>query len=147
MLNKLIVIPLFCLPFSVCSADFEFSLGAGFQYSGILGSQFALKQDDSKYFVSVGAIGYSVGMQTLVSENDHHSAGFSVGKLGAIFGGDHQYGFLTYNYHPDGFSHSGWVLGTGVGVMKEESHTVLFTKELVNPSAKAAITLDIGYKF
>lgn len=147
MLNKLIVISLFYLPLSAFSAEFEFSLGAGFQYSGVIGTQFAIKHEDSKYFLSVGLPGYSLGMQTIVADNEYHSVGFSLGEIQDIFGGDHQYGFLTYNYHMDGFKNKGWVFGTGVGFYHEESSTSLFSHEHINGATTAMYTLDVGYKF
>lgn len=147
MLKKSIIILSTCLSFSVLSAEFEFSLGGGFQYSGVIGTQFAIKHNDSKYFVSVGLPGYSVGMQTTISEDQHHSAGFSVGQLNGILDSDSKYGFLTYNYHVRGFNNSGWVFGTGLGAYREDAYTTMFSGERVKPSAKAMFTLDIGYKF
>lgn len=147
MFKKSLLILCTYAPLAVFAAEFEFSLGAGFQYSGILGTQFSVKHQDSKYYVSVGLPGYSLGMQTLVSDNDYHSAGFSLGEIKGIFDGDSRYGFITYNYHADGFKNSGWVLGAGVGFYDEESHTPLFGNEPTNPSKKAMFTLDLGYKF
>jgi hypothetical protein len=147
MFKKSLVILLSYLPISVFGAEFEFSLGAGFQYSGIIGTQFSVKHQDSKYFMSVGLPGYSLGMQTILSENEYHSAGFSFGEIQSIFDGNSRYCFITYNYHVDGFKSSGWVLGAGVGIYDEESYTPLFGNERINPSKKAMLTLDIGYKF
>jgi len=147
MFKKSVLILFSYLPLSVCSAEFELSLGAGFQYSGLIGSQLALKHQDSKYFMSVGLPGYSIGMQTIVSDNEYHSAGFSLGEIQGIFDGDSKYGFITYNYHVNGFRNSGWVFGAGVGVYDEESNTPLFSNERTNPSKKTMLSLDIGYKF
>jgi len=147
MFKKTLLILLSYLSVPVNGAEFEFSLGSGFQYSGIIGTQFAVKHQDSKYFMSVGLPGYSIGMQTIVSTNEYHSAGFSLGEIQGILDGDSQYGFITYNYHMDGFKNNGWVLGAGVGLYDEESYTPLFGHERINPSKKAMLTLDVGYKF
>jgi hypothetical protein len=147
MLKKLIIISLSYFPCSAFGAEFEFSLGSGFQYSGLIGTQFALKHEESKYFVSVGLPGYSLGMQTIVSDSEYHSAGFSVGKTLGILSSDGQYGFITYNYHMDGFKSNGWVFGAGVGLYREESYTALFNNERRNSSTDVMYTLDIGYKF
>ncbi len=147
MFKKSVLILLSYLPISALGAEFEFSLGGGFQYSGIIGTQFTVKHEDSKYFISVGLPGYSLGMQTIVSENEYHSAGFSLGEIQSVFGNDGRYGFITYNYHVDGFKNIGWVLGAGLGIYDEESYTPLFGSERTNPSKKAMLTLDIGYKF
>ena len=146
MLKKLIFITLSYFPLSAFGTEIEISVGAGFQYGGI-GTLLAVKHQDSKYFMSVGLPGNSIGMQTIVSDNEYHSAGFSLGEIQGIFDGDNRYGFLTYNYHLDGFKNSGWVLGAGVGAYDEESYTPLFSNERINPSKKAMFTLDIGYKF
>jgi hypothetical protein len=147
MFKKSLLILLSYLPISVFGAEFEFSLGAGFQYSGIIGTQFSVAHQDSKYFMSVGLPGYSIGMQTIVSDDEYHSVGFSLGEIQGIFDGDSRYGFITYNYHLEGFKDSGWVLGAGVGVYDEGSYTPLFSNERINPSRKAMFTLDVGYKF
>jgi len=123
----------------------EFSIGAGFQYSGLLGAQFALKDDDIKYYLSVGLPGFSVGLQKVVSDDDHHSVGFSLGELSAIYGdNDNQYGFLTYNYHLHGFKNGGLVFGTGVGVYQERIYS---SHGPHIEEFKPMFTLDIGYKF
>lgn len=147
MFNKSIIILLSSLSLSAYSAEFEFSLGAGFQYSGIIGTQFALKHQDSKYFVSIGLPGYSLGMQKVVSDNDHHSVGFTLGEFQGILDGDSRYGLITYNYHLNGFQSKGWVFGTGIGLYDQEAYVPLFGYERINPSKKAMYTLDVGYKF
>lgn len=152
MFKKSLVILLSYFPLSVLGAEFEFSVGGGFQYSGIIGTQFAVKHQDSKYYVSFGLPGYSLGMQTLVLDKTHHSVGFSVGEIQGILAGDGRYGMITYNYHLSGFKNSGWVLGTGIGVYDEQSYTTIsFSKpdgaKRSNPSSKAMFTIDIGYKF
>ncbi len=147
MLKKSLLILFSYLPLSACGAEFEFSLGAGLQYSGVIGTQFSVKHQDSKYFMSVGLPGYSIGMQKIVSDDESHSAGFTVGRMLGIWDGGTKYGLITYNYHLDGFKNSGWVFGTGVGVSKEEPYTPLFSNKHVNPSTKVMFTLDIGYKF
>ncbi len=131
----------------VYSSEFEFSVGGGFQYSGIIGTQFALKNEESKYYISLGLPGYSIGMQTLISDNHHHSLGLSVGEIQGLLDGDSRYAFITYNYHFTGFSHNGWVFGAGLGGYDEQAYVPLFGNESINPSTKAMFTVDIGYKF
>lgn len=145
MIKRIIIIIMFCLPTITFGSEFEFSLGTGFQYSGVLGTQFAVKHEESKYFLSVGLPGYSLGMQTIVSDNEYHFVGFSLGEI--RWWTDSQYGFATYNYHMDGFKNNGWVFGVGIGMYDEKEHTPLFGNESVDPSSKAMFTLDIGYKF
>ena len=146
MLKKLIFISLSYLPLSAFGAEFEFSLGVGFQYS-VVGTQFAIKHQDSKYFVSLGVPGYSLGMQTIVSDNEYHSVGFSLGEIRGIFDNGSRYGHINYNYHMNGFKNDGWVFGTGVGFYQQNSYTPLFGNERLSPSRKAMFIVDIGYKF
>lgn len=133
--------------FFAFGSESEFSLGAGFQYSGVVGTQLSVIHQESKYFVSVGLPGYSLGMQTMISDNEYHSVGFSVGEIQGVLDNDGRYGFITYNYHMSGFKSNGWVLGTGVGFYDEDSYTLILGVESTNPSKKAMFTLDIGYKF
>ncbi|GAC28473.1 hypothetical protein [Brumicola pallidula] len=101
-------------------------------------------------------------MQTIVSDNEYYSVGFSLGKLdgllndGLLNGGllndgllndGGRNGLITYNYHMSGFKNDGWVVGTGIGFYDEKSYTQLFTHERISPSKKALFTIDIGYKF
>ncbi|MCG6202810.1 hypothetical protein [Psychromonas antarctica] len=86
-------------------------------------------------------------MQTIITDDEYYSIGFSLGEIVGILDGDRRYGLITYNYHVDVFKSSGWVLGAGVGVYDQESYTVFSSNERVNPSKKAMFTLDIGYKF
>ncbi len=148
MFKKLVILLFSCLPLFTCGTEFEFSLGGGFQYSGVIGTQFAIKQNDTKYFVSVGLPGYSLGMQTAFSSSNRHSIGFSLGKI-SFWGDDvDTYGFLTYNHHFDGFENDGWVLGAGVGFYNEAAYSLSFEDgKRKNPKAIAMYTVDIGYKF
>lgn len=129
------------------AGEFEFSLGIGAQYSGI-GTQFAYKNLKTKYFVSAGIPAYSLGMQRVISDNNKHSAGFSLGQYKGLFTDkDSKYGLITYNYHFTNFQESGWVLGTGIGYVKENSFKALFSDVEKQSESSAFITLDIGYKF
>lgn len=148
MFKKSLFVLLSYFPISTFATEFEFSVGAGFQYSGVIGTQLAIKHQESKYFVTVGLPGYSVGMQTMISADEHHSAGLSVGKLQRILGGKANYGFITYNYHVNGFNNDGWLFGAGVGMYDEKAYKEFFSHgDIINPSKKAMITLDVGYKF
>ena len=148
MFKNLAIILLTCTPLSTWGGDFEFSVGAGYQYSGFIGTQFTFKEYDQKYFISLGLLGASVGMQSTFSSNENHSVGFSVGKLAGVLSADTEYGFLTYNYHFSGFQNNGWVLGTGIGYYNKNEYEVFFGKGKTRERENGvALTLDIGYKF
>ncbi len=128
------------------AGNFEFALGAGHEYGGLIGGQFAYKTEYSKYYASLGFFGYSTGFQTTFSKNSKHAYGVTVGAE-AI---DSEEGFLfaTYNYHFKGFSNNGFVIGTGIGFTKGDGIN-LACCDFDSPSAekKAMVTLNIGYKF
>jgi hypothetical protein len=41
-------------------------------------------------------------MQTIITDDEYHSIGFSLGEIVGILDGDRRYGLITYNYHVDG---------------------------------------------
>ncbi|MCO4320733.1 hypothetical protein [Aliidiomarina quisquiliarum] len=86
MLKKLVFVVLVALPIKSVAAEFDWSVEAGLQYSGIIGTQLGVKHNHSKYFVAVGLPGYSVG------------------EIEVIFNSTARYGVVTYNYHPSGFN-------------------------------------------
>ncbi len=104
MLKTLVFVVLIALPIKSVAVEFEWSVGAGLQYSGIIGTQLGVKPNHSKYFVSLGLPGYSVGMQTMGGARELHSVGFSVGEIEVIFNNTARYGVVTYNYHHSGFN-------------------------------------------
>ncbi|WP_019028947.1 hypothetical protein [Colwellia piezophila] len=144
---KISLIALLLISFSSSAGDFEFAIGAGHEYGGILGGQFAYKTEYSKYYGSVGVVGFSTGFQTTFSKNSKHAYGVTVGAE-AI---DSSEGFLfaTYNYHFKGFSNNGFVIGTGIGFTKGDGVPLGGGCYVDCPSTekKAMITLNIGYKF
>jgi hypothetical protein len=144
---KISIIALSLISFAGSAGNFEFTIGAGHEYGGILGGQFAYKTEYSKYYGSVGLIGFSTGFQTTFSKNSKHAYGVTVGAE-AI---DSEEGFLfaTYNYHFKGFSNNGFVIGTGVGFTKGDGVPMGggCIIDCQGAEKKAMVTLNIGYKF
>jgi len=133
--------------FSSQSADFEFSTGGGTQYGGFIGIQGGLKFEKSRYFAALGLYGLSLGAQYPVSSDGHVSIGLNGGRMFGIFGGDRDYVAMTYNYHFNGFHHSGWEIGTGIGYFKTEEHAILFSREVHEEEKEARLIFNLGYKF
>ncbi|MGL1958001.1 MAG: hypothetical protein OCD00_11875 [Colwellia sp.] len=131
------------------AGELETAVGFGHQYGGVLGVQFAYKTESSKYYGSVGlndsmgGFGLATGFQTIFSENSKHAFGITLGSRDV----DSEKGFIfaTYDYHLNGFSETGLVVGAGIGVTRKyefEGWSQQRTSE-INP----ALTLNIGYKF
>ncbi len=125
------------------AGEYETSVGLGHQYGGVLGAQFSYKTDSSKYYGSVGLIGLSAGFQTTFSENSNHSYGFVLGREEVQ--SEDGFLFATYDYHFNGFSKKGLVIGTGLGVTREDAGG--FYSDTGKTETSASITLNIGYKF
>ncbi|OCQ22597.1 hypothetical protein A7985_01120 [Pseudoalteromonas luteoviolacea] len=147
MLKAIFPLTIALASYSSHADDFEFSSGIGLQYGGIVGVQAALKQENSKYFASLGLYGVSVGGQYVVSENTKHALGFNAGRMLLIFGDYTDYVALTYNYHVSGFHNSGWELGTGVGYFVNEESSTIFSSKVIEEEKEANLFINIGYKF
>jgi len=141
---SIILLPFFS--FVSSTGEFEAAIGAGHEYGGVLGGQFAYKTEYSKYYASVGIVGFSTGFQTTFSKNSKHAYGVTLGA--EAMESSEGFLFATYNYHFKGFSNNGFVVGTGVGFTKGDSAWP-GNCFIDCPSAekKAMVTLNIGYKF
>jgi hypothetical protein len=139
---------IFLVSFSTMSKDldYDFSVGLGSQYGG-LGTQFAINNDKSKYFVGLGFPGISVGMKTQFSENTHYSWGLNAGKMYGILSSDTAFGGITYNYHFNGFNSKGWEVGTGLTYYKQDEYTAIFAEKPESKNEGFGIAINLGYVF
>lgn len=141
MKKTIIALPLIGLFSAFGSAgELDMSAGLGHQYGGIVGVQFANRTERSKYYISTGLVGAAVGFETTFEENSPHSYGITVGA-DAISSED-GFAFATYNYHFNGFSNDGLVIGTGIGVRRQEA-----TLGNNDTETSFSMTLNVGYKF
>jgi hypothetical protein len=122
------------------AGEFEISTGFGHQYGGVLGVQFANKTEFSKYYISTGLLGASAGLETTFQKNSKHSYGLAVGA--EVVSSEDGFAFATYNYHFNGFSSNGLVIGTGIGIRRQEE-----TLGADDTETSFSLTLNIGYKF
>ncbi|WP_085299594.1 hypothetical protein [Cognaticolwellia mytili] len=53
--------------------------------------------------------------------------------------------FATYDYHFNGFSNPGLVIGTGIGITREDEGG--FFSNAGKTETSTSLTLNIGYKF
>ena len=136
-----LALSLVCL--SSSAGEYETAVGLGHQYGGVLGAQFSYKTDSSKYYGSVGLIGLSAGFQTTFSENSNHTYGFVIGR--EELQSEDGFLFATYDYHFNGFSKNGLVIGTGLGVTREDAGS--FYSDAGRTETSTSVTLNMGYKF
>ena len=148
---KKVILALSLVSLFSSAGEFETSVGLGHEYGSVLGAQLGYKTEFTKYYASVGYIGYAAGFQTTFSENSKHAYGLVAG----MEAWESEYGFVfaTYDYHFNGFSNPGFVIGTGFGLTRGEGLSDSF-EDLFNSNrtsrkedAKAEFTLNIGYKF
>ena len=72
---KTSIIALSLVSFFSSAIEYETTIGLGHQYGGVLGAQFAYKTESTKYYGSLGLIGFAAGFQTTFSENSKHAYG------------------------------------------------------------------------
>lgn len=140
---KVAIIALSLVSFFSSAGEYETSVGLGHQYGGVLGAQFSYKTDSSKYYGSIGLVGLSAGFQTTFSENSNHAYGLVMGR--EEIQGEDGFLFATYDYHFDGFSKNGFVIGTGFGFTREDAGG--FYADTGKKETSTSVTLNIGYKF
>jgi len=128
------------------AGEYKTSVGLGHQFGGVLGAQFSYKTASNKYYGSLGVVGYSAGFQTIFNKNSKHAFGIVAGRENIH--NNKTFLFATYDYHLNSFSEDGWVVGTGIGYTIQDgiTHTQGDSSYYDN-DIKAAITLNVGYKF
>lgn len=140
---KKYILALSLIPMFSYASEFETAAGLGHEFGGVLGAQFAYKTESSKYYASLGLIGAAAGFQTTFSDNSKHAFGFVFGV--EEIQSEDGFLFATYDYHFDGFSENGFVIGTGIGVTREDEGGFFADRGKTNTST--SVTLNIGYKF
>ena len=124
-------------------SSYQFSVGVGHQYAGLLGAQLSYKSEFTKYYGSLGLIGISAGFETRFEENPKHSYGLVLGREQVQ--SEDGFIFATYNYHFNGFDQEGFVIGAGVGITREDEGGSWGNYGKTESSA--ALSLNLGYKF
>jgi hypothetical protein len=140
---KKLLFALLFVPLCSSAGEYETAFGIGHQYGGVLGAQFSYKTESSKYYGSLGVIGISAGFQTIFSENSKHAYGVVIGR--EELQSEDGFLFATYDYHFDGFTKNGFVMGTGIGVTREDTGGLF--ADVGKTKTSTSITLNIGYKF
>lgn len=137
---------------SACAETFKhtgISIGTGYTYaSPFLGVQFSQKSEISKVYVSAGLIGYAIGFETSVTENNKHTLGVTGGQ--EFLTSDVGFAFVTYSYHFNALANSGFVAGLGAGFRVEEygeENDDGVWDDTDDIHISPALTLTLGYNF
>jgi len=143
---KISIIALSLISFAGSTGEFEAAVGIGHEYGGVLGGQFSYKTEYSKYYGSLGLLGVAAGFQTTFSENSKHAYGLAVGLEAT--NSEEGFLFATYNYHFNGFSNNGLVIGTGIGFTRGDGLNIGggCIIECKSAEKETSVTLNIGYK-
>lgn len=126
-----------------CADELETAMGLGHQFGGVIGAQIAYKTPLTKFYASLGVLGVATGFQTTFSVNSKHAFGAVVGR--EELQSEDGFFFATYDYHFKGFVENGWVLGTGIGVTREDEFGLF--ADSGETESTTSITLNLGYKF
>ena len=140
---KIPIIALSLVSLFSSAGEYETAIGLGHQYGGVLGAQFAYKTESTKYYGSLGLVGIAAGFKTTFSDKSKHSYGLVIGR--EELQSEDGFAFVTYDYHLNGFNQNGWVIGTGLGVTREDEGSFFF--DTGETETSTSITLSIGYKF
>lgn len=125
------------------TGEYQTSIGFGHQYGGVLGAKLSYQTESSQYYASLGLVGAAVGFQTTFSQNSKHGYGLVIGR--EEFQSEDGFLFATYDYHLNGFTHNGLVIGAGLGVTREDTGS--FFADTGKTETSTSVTLSIGYKF
>ena len=123
--------------------DSSISLGAGYQYGGVLGVRYNVVNDKHLYFASLGLVGGALGYQYLFDQNNRHAIGLSVGS--EVLSSENGFAVIVYEFYPSGFDTSGWQLGISTGLRTEDDGG--FFSDSGSNKTKLALMFSVGYKF
>ncbi|MGB2740224.1 MAG: hypothetical protein WBC60_06665 [Cognaticolwellia sp.] len=140
---KIYILALSLVPLFSSAGEYETAVGIGHQYGGVLGAQFSYKTESSKYYGSLGLVGASAGFQTTFNDNSKHAYGLVIGR--EEIQSEDGFLFATYDYHFNGFSKDGFVIGTGIGVTREDSGGSF--SDTGKTTSSTSVTINFGYKF
>jgi hypothetical protein len=130
------------------SFDSSISVGAGYQYGGVLGVRYNIVNDKHLYFGSLGLVGGALGYEYFLDQNNKHAIGLSVGS--EVLTSENGFAVIVYEFYPSGFDANGWQLGVSSGLRREDSFSSVEGSIFPNKSGsktKLALMFSAGYKF
>ena len=126
-----------------------FSAGIGYEYGGVIGAKYSIRDQDNHYFASLGLIGAAVGYQRIMDTDEKHLFGVVAGA--EEFSSEEGFIGLNYNYHPSGFNSKGWTVGVVAGMRRTDGDPLeisgIFFGDEAEVETKALLGLSFGYSF
>lgn len=120
----------------------NFSAGTGFQFGGVIGVKYAIDvSENSRVFASAGLIGGAIGYEYAFSENN--AVSLSLGS--EVIVSEKGFIMLDYNHYFDGRNNSGWHIGGGIGITREDLDGLYGSYG--ETDTKGNISFVLGYQF
>lgn len=122
--------------------DNKIAAGIGFQYGGALGVKYSFDtSDQSRFFISAGLVGGAVGYEYAFSEKN--ALTFSVGS--EAIASEKGFAMLEYGHYFQGRSNSGWKVGGGIGIVREDQGS--WFADYGKTDTSGIIAFNLGYQF
>ncbi|MFC1519184.1 MULTISPECIES: hypothetical protein [unclassified Shewanella] len=121
----------------------SFTVGAGYQYGGVLGARYHFQHDSHVFSAALGLVGGALGYQYFVDESQSHSFGLSLGSEALT--SEDGFAVINYEYYPSGFAQSGWQFGVSAGLRREDEGGSF--GDHGDTKTDPAAMISVGYKF
>lgn len=134
---------------NITHAKEGFSAGVGFEYGGLIGAKYSIRDQDNHYFGSLGLLGAAIGYQKIMDTDEKHLFGIVAGA--EEFASEDGFIGLNYNYHANGFNSEGWTVGFVAGVRRTDGDPLeiggIFGADEPETETKALVGVSFGYSF
>ena len=148
-MKTVLFITLILVSINVTHAKDGFSFGLGYEYGGVIGAKYSIRDEDNHYFASLGLIGAAAGYQKIMDADEKHLFGIVVGA--EEFTSEDGFIGLNYNYHANGFNSEGWTVGLVAGMRRTDGDPLdisgIFGTDERETESKALVGVSFGYHF
>lgn len=124
------------------------SAGFGYQYGGVLGTKYTIKNGQDSYFASIGLVGVAAGYQRFLDDDATKAFGIVLGT--EVLTSEEGFAAITYNYYPQGYGNKGWGFGLSAGVRRTDSDPINISGLFGQPAEtdnKGLVGINFGYTF
>ncbi len=124
-------------------ADGFATAGAGYPYGGVAGARYSYPSGQNIYSVSLGLLGAAASYHRLLDDKNQHGLGIIAGL--EVLSSEKGFTALSYQYYASGVQNRGWVLGSSLGLRRQDEGR--FFGSYGKVETKALFGIDIGYRF